>query len=213
LLARTGLNVRPVGGSGDRGRDAVVGLYRADAGEDFAITISLNASWSAKIVAGLKRIHGQGFKPRTVVAVTSRPASASTQIAVQQRVKKLYGVDLRIYDRRWLITQMHLRKNLDLRGEFLNLPAPRPRFFLDVGEFEQLLQRRGMLAAPCEGRTEDMESSNGFLLKSAAQSSSRRTADTGKRGLHSSSPGRVALRLSGSLSTAGSTSLGGALRF
>ena len=51
LLARTGLNVRPLGGSGDRGRDAVVGLYRADTGEDLAVTISLNASWAAKIRA------------------------------------------------------------------------------------------------------------------------------------------------------------------
>jgi len=61
LLARTGLNVRPLGGSGDLGRDAVVGLYRSDGGEDLAITISLNARWAAKIRSDLKRIHSQGL--------------------------------------------------------------------------------------------------------------------------------------------------------
>jgi hypothetical protein len=157
LLARTGLDVRPLGGSGDRGRDAVVGLYRAGTGEDLAITISLNASWAAKIRADLRRLQSQGFRPRTVISVTNRPAGANPQFALQRNVKSAYGVDLTICDRRWLITQMHLRENLDLRGEFLNLSAPRPRFFLDLGEFEELLQRRGMVAAPFEGRAEDID--------------------------------------------------------
>jgi hypothetical protein len=165
LLARTGLNVRPLGGSGDRGRDAVVGLHRADAGEDLAITISLNTSWAAKIRSDVERVHSQGFKPSTVISVTNRSASASAQIALQRKVKKAYGADLTIYDRRWLITQMHLRENLDLRGEFLNLSAPRPRFFLDIGEFEELLQRRGMLAAPFEGRAQDIDELERLLVE------------------------------------------------
>lgn len=160
LLARTGLNVRPLGGSGDRGRDAVVGLYRAEAGEDLAITISLNESWAAKIRSDLKRIRSQGLTPSTVISVTSRAAGSRAQSDLQRRVRNAHGVDLTIYDRRWLVTQMHVRENLDLRAEFLNLSAPRPRFFLDIGEFEELLQRRGMLTAPFEGRaceTDELE--------------------------------------------------------
>jgi Restriction endonuclease len=71
LLARTGLNVRLLGGSGDRDRDAVVGLRRADAGEDLAITISLNTSWAAKIRSDVELVHSQGFKPSTVISVTT----------------------------------------------------------------------------------------------------------------------------------------------
>ena len=163
LLARTGLNVRPLGGSGDRGRDAVVGLSRSDAGEDLGVTISLDARWNAKIQADLRRMHGHGFKPKTVISVTNRSAPPNTQIALQQTVRKGYGVDLTIYDRRWLITQMHLRENLDLRGEHLHLAAPRPRFFLDLGEFQDLLDRRGMLDAPFEGRTEEMDELESLL--------------------------------------------------
>jgi hypothetical protein len=41
LLTRTGINVRPLGGPGNHGRDAVAGLYRAQGGEPLAVTISL----------------------------------------------------------------------------------------------------------------------------------------------------------------------------
>jgi hypothetical protein len=163
LLGRRGLNVRPVGGSGDQGRDAVVGLYRADAGEDVAVTISLNQRWARKIEADLKRIEDANLKPRAVIAITNRAAAPKTQAQLQRKLARRYGVDLTVYDRRWLITQMHLRENLDLRGEFLNLSAPRPRFFLDVGEYEELLSRRGMLAAPFEGRIADMDELERFL--------------------------------------------------
>jgi hypothetical protein len=64
LLARTGVNVRPLGGPGDRGRDAVAGLYRAKGGEPLAVTISLERDWRAKIRADLNRIHDCGFRPR-----------------------------------------------------------------------------------------------------------------------------------------------------
>jgi hypothetical protein len=73
LLARTGINVRPLGGPGDRARDAVAGLYRAEGGEPLAVTISLNQRWQAKIRADLGRVHDFGFRPETVISVTNRP--------------------------------------------------------------------------------------------------------------------------------------------
>lgn len=164
LLARRGLDVRPLGGSGDRGRDAVAGLYRAGQGEDLAITISLNAGWAAKIRADLKRIHDAGFHPTSVISVTNRLAAAKSQLTLQRTAKSSYGVDLTTHDRRWLITQMHLRENLDLRGEYLNLAAPRPRFFLDIGEFEELLERREMLASQFEGRTDEINRLKSLLI-------------------------------------------------
>jgi hypothetical protein len=157
LLARAGLNVRPRGGSGDRGRDAVAGLYRAEGGEPLAVTISLEKDWRRKIRADLKRIHDHGQRPETVIAVTNRPAGAQAQIALQELIKKDYGVDLTIHERRWLVVQLHRRANLDLLGEYLHLPPPRPRFFLDLGEFEALLERRGLLDVPFAGRREELD--------------------------------------------------------
>jgi hypothetical protein len=132
LLTRTGVNVRPLGGPGDRGRDAVAGLYRAKGGEPLAVTISLERDWRAKIRADLKRIHDYGFRPKTVISVTNRLAAAPAQEALQAQVKKQYGVDLTIHEQRWLVMQLRRRDNLDLLGEYLHLPPPRPRFFLDL---------------------------------------------------------------------------------
>jgi hypothetical protein len=80
--------VRPLGGSGDRGRDAVAGLYHAEGGEPLAVTISLEQDWRAKIRADLKRIHDAGYRPETVISVTNRPAAAKVQAALQQQAKK-----------------------------------------------------------------------------------------------------------------------------
>jgi hypothetical protein len=157
LLTRTGIDVRPLGGSGDRGRDAVAGLYHAEGGEPLAVTISLEQDWRTKIRADLKRIHDAGYRPQTVISVTNRPAAAKAQAVLQQQAKKDYGVNLTIHEQRWLVAQLHRRDNLDLLGEFLQLSPPRPRFFLDLSEFETLLEERKLLAAPFAGRGEELD--------------------------------------------------------
>src|SRR6266540_5676685 len=157
LLTRTGINASPLGGPGDRNRDAVAGLYRAAGGEPLAVTISLARRWERKIRTDLKRIHDHGFRPETVISVTNRPAPAPAQAALQAQVKKQYGVDLTIHEQRWLVTQFHRRDNLDLLGEYLNLLPPQPRFFLDLSEFEKLLEERGLLTAPFAGRREELD--------------------------------------------------------
>ena len=157
LLTRTGIDVRPLGGSGDRGRDAVAGLYHAEGGEPLAVTISLEQDWRAKIRTDLKRIYDAGYRPETVISVTNRPAAAKVQAALQQQAKKEYGVDLTIHEQRWLVAQLHRRDNLDLLGEYLQLSPPRPRFFLDLSEFENLLEERRLLAAPFAGRGEELD--------------------------------------------------------
>jgi hypothetical protein len=156
LLARAGINVRPLGGPGDRDRDAVAGLYRAEGGEPLTVTISLHKDWRGKIRADLRRINAHGFRPKAVIAVTNRPAGPRAQATLQEQAKKEYGLDLTIHDRRWLVTQLHRRDNLDLRGEYLP-PPPRPRFFLDLGEFENMLKGRGLLEAPFGGRHEELD--------------------------------------------------------
>src|SRR5712691_6083876 len=75
LLALTGRDVRPIGVSGDKGRDAVSGLYRAKAGEELAVTISLKESWNSKIASDVSKLVKAGFKPTDVISVTNRTTS------------------------------------------------------------------------------------------------------------------------------------------
>jgi hypothetical protein len=156
LLARTGIDVRPMGGSGDKGRDAVSGLYRAKGGEALAVTISLKEKWDSKIGADIDKITKADFKPRDVISVTNRPTSETKRSALQKAAAEDHKIDLTIHDVRWLVIQLHLRENLDLRGEFLQLPPPRPAFFMDVGEYAQLLERRGLVNSKFVGRDDEL---------------------------------------------------------
>jgi hypothetical protein len=156
LLARLGVDVRPIGGSGDRGRDAVAGLYRALGGEPLAVTVSLNSRWGPKITADLKRLTDSGFQPADVISITNRPTSEAARAKLQAAADRDHGINLTINDRGWLVTQLHRRDNLDLRSDFLNLAPPRPRVFLDLSEYENLLERRGLLESHFGGRQEEL---------------------------------------------------------
>jgi HJR/Mrr/RecB family endonuclease len=83
LLARLGIDLRPTGGSGDKGRDAVAGLYEAEGGEPLAVTISLERTWAAKIARDIDRITASGFRPNDVISVTNRPTSEATRSKLQ----------------------------------------------------------------------------------------------------------------------------------
>jgi len=89
--------------------------------------------------------------------VTNRPTGQQSQAALQDWAKKEYSVDLTICEQRWLVMQLHRRDNLDLLGQYLHLPPPRPRFFLDLCEFEELLKERRLLKVPFEGRREELD--------------------------------------------------------
>jgi len=89
--------------------------------------------------------------------VTNRPTGQQSQAALQDWAKKEYSVDLTICEQRWPVMQLHRRDNLDLLGQYLHLPPPRPRFFLDLCEFEELLKERRLLKVPFEGRREELD--------------------------------------------------------
>ena len=113
------MNLRHLGGSGDRGRDAVAGLYKSKGGEALAVAVSLEQDWAGKVRADLRRIKRNGLEPRSVVFVTNRKASPTKQTELQQWATKEHGVNLTIQDQRWLVTRLYLRENLDVRREFL----------------------------------------------------------------------------------------------
>lgn len=157
LLSRTGMNLRPLGGPGDRGRDAVAGLYRSEGGEEVAIAISLEERWPAKVRADLARITGHGLKPASTVFVTNRRASPGKQTELQQWARTSHGIDLTVHDQRWLVARLYLRENLDVLREFLGLEPPRPHFFLDLTEYEELLAQRHLLDSHFEGRRAELQ--------------------------------------------------------
>jgi hypothetical protein len=110
LLARHGHDVRPLGGSGDKGRDAVTGLYRAHGGEALAVTISLKAAWAGKITSDINRIVKNGFQPDDVISVTNRSTSETKRSELHKKAADDHKISLTINDVRWLIPQLHRRE-------------------------------------------------------------------------------------------------------
>ncbi|HEX6701549.1 MAG TPA: hypothetical protein VF101_12550 [Gaiellaceae bacterium] len=158
LLARhVDDRIRPVGGTADRGRDAVRGLYRFGAGEELICIFSLRDDWERKIREGLADIKEEGWEAREVIAVTSQATTNQAEGKLQQLFAK-EGLDLTIISRKQVVHWLELPPNLGLREEYLGLARPRHPFFLSPNEFAELLSRgRALLEAPFVGRQSDLK--------------------------------------------------------
>src|SRR5437868_6001958 len=93
LLAREDPRVRPLGETGDRGRDAVGGLFRYGEGEELICTYSLEDDWEAKIRRELKHIAEEGWKPKEIIAATSQTTTRAREDKLQEEAGEA-GIDL-----------------------------------------------------------------------------------------------------------------------
>lgn len=129
----------PLGGPGDRGRDAAT----IDSSSIF--TISLERQWKRKVESDLAKIEKHGFAPDKVYSVTNRRISRRTATAlVEKFVSK--GTDLTILDQKWLVAKLNEPRYLHLRSGILNIAPPRSRAFLTPQEYRDLLDGRPHLA-------------------------------------------------------------------
>ena len=169
LLARcVDPRIRPVGGTADRGRDAVRGLYRHGEGEELVCMFSLRDDWDDKIREELAHIKKERWLAREIIAATS-------QLTTNQREQKLQelageaGFDLTIFGQKQLVHWPSCRSTFDLREEYLGLARPRHPLFVNVDEFGELLTRAGaVLEAPFVGRESDVAA-----IQDASQSETR----------------------------------------
>src|SRR5471032_1837915 len=142
LLSQIEPRVRPLGGRGDRARDAVGGLNRLGSGEELVVMYSLRKDWDTKIDDELRRIDEFGWKPKDVIAVTNRVLDRDKEKALQDRAGTK-GWALTICGQEWVANKLHLRDNLDLRTEYLGLARPEPDLFMLADAFGGLLDERG----------------------------------------------------------------------
>jgi DNA-binding transcriptional ArsR family regulator len=130
--------VRPLGGVGDRARDAAADLAHGDGS---VYSISLEKEWTRKVRSEVRRVLGFGHKPAFVYAITNR----KTTRAAEDRLERWadgQGVRLRVLGQRWLVTKLLHPEYRDLRSEVLGLAAVQPRVFLEPGEYRRLLNAR-----------------------------------------------------------------------
>jgi hypothetical protein len=156
LLSQVEPCVRPLGGRGDRARDAVGGLYRLGDGERLVAMYSVRKDWDSKIADELRRIEEFGWHPEDVIAVTNRALDRAKEKALQDKAAA-NGWALTIYGQEWLATRLHLRDNLDLRTEYLSLARPEPDLFVLANDFRALLEQRGLLPTGFVARERELQ--------------------------------------------------------
>lgn len=129
----------PLGGPGDRGRDA------ANPDSSTIFTISLQRQWKRKVESDLEKIAKYGFKPERIYAVTNRRTARKT---VEQLIESAAesGISLTVLDQKWLVAKLSQAPRLHLRSGFLNIAPPRSSSFLTPEEYRTLLDGRPHLS-------------------------------------------------------------------
>ncbi len=130
--------VRPLGGTGDRARDAIADLGDGD-GSIFSI--SIERQWTRKIRREVMRVVTLGHRPRFVYAITNRKTTRQAEDKLEQWAADL-GITLRVLGQRWLVVKLLHPSYLHLREQMLGLGPPRPTVFRDAEEYRQLLNGR-----------------------------------------------------------------------
>lgn len=143
-------SLRPTGGPGDRQRDAVGGSLFED--EKSVMTISLETSWARKVVSDLNGLVAKPPEPERVVAVTNRKTGARRRNELERDAPSVFGVTLRIVDRRFLALRLLRRDLLTYRQQFLGLAMPAPPVALEVEAYERTLASIGSTVDALYGR-------------------------------------------------------------
>lgn len=101
LMASAGFaGIEPIGGTGDRGRDAVWSGRHGDSSVVFAF--SSRVDWERKLYEDCGRIQECGHRVAKLVFVSSRPAQAQARDKAIAQVLERFGWPLEIYDVRRL---------------------------------------------------------------------------------------------------------------
>lgn len=130
LLFRCGyLDIVPVGGTADAGRDAEIRHYRGNLPGGRAAVLffqySLEARWKAKLLKELKKVRAYGHDIEAFVFVTSRAVRGDQRDKLRKQVKAEYGWNLIIHEREWLRLQLE-EAHPDLAAKYLGVADAPP---------------------------------------------------------------------------------------
>lgn len=124
------------GGSGDRGRDAVIrpALF---GDEEIVVQFSLEKRLPDKVRKEVRRYQADPSLPKKMIFVSSRKARYSTRCEIEEKAGEA-GIDLRIRDRGWLAPLLE-HKFRPVAEEHLNVAPRTPETFVDPTEFARRL--------------------------------------------------------------------------
>lgn len=105
LLAGTGYpSIEPLGGTGDKGRDAVIRID--DAGRRTVFAYTVRSDWRVKLGKDCSRVQEMGHKPDVFVFVCTEALSATDKDFAHQFVSDKFGWKLDLFDLERLRVQL-----------------------------------------------------------------------------------------------------------
>src|SRR5688572_28476678 len=120
LMAGSGYpEIEPLGGSGDRGRDALFKCRRSNQLTIF--TYSVRLDWQRKLQEDCERIRSEQHQPHAVVFVCTSTLTSTQKDSAKRNVLREFGWTLEIYDLE--------RIRVALAGELRHLVAQHPSIF------------------------------------------------------------------------------------
>lgn len=88
--------IDPLGGTGDKGRDAII---RTDSkGRTICFAYTVRSDWRVKIYTDANRVREMGHAPNVFVFVCTESLSASDKDLAHSKIKEEYGWDLDLFD-------------------------------------------------------------------------------------------------------------------
>lgn len=97
FLAGSGYSaVDPLGGTGDKGRDAVI--WPGAAGEKVVFAFTVRADWDTKLASDCRRITEMAHEPQLLVFVCTQSLSATNKDWARDHAKNTHGWELDLFD-------------------------------------------------------------------------------------------------------------------
>lgn len=137
LLEREFGSIVPLGGPGDRGRDAIAGLYtlQGERSGEVIFQYSLEKEWRAKLRRELKKVKGNGFNPAKFVFVTNGKVTSSAWERLKGELEPEYGWEIDIRDQEWLRMKLESPEYVGLRRQYLGLHELSLPLFLTTEDY------------------------------------------------------------------------------
>lgn len=139
LLVREYLRIIPLGGSKDRGRDAIEPaplprLFQSEE-EGTIFQFSTEQAWESKLKRELEKIFQYGYKPTRFVFVTNQVVGPIKYDELRQFTRENYGIELQLYDLEWLRTRLESPDYIHIRRQYLGLDESGLPVFLSTDEY------------------------------------------------------------------------------
>jgi len=140
LLVSDYPHIIPLGGTKDRGRDAIEptfisGLFQSD--DEIILQFSTEKSWESKLKRELKKVFQQGHNPAQYAFVTNQEVISTDFDRLRQLANEKYSLPLLIYDVEWLRARLENPDYLQIRRQYLGLDEDSLPAFLEIDEYAE----------------------------------------------------------------------------